>query len=397
MKGCDMRPRLLIVSALVALSMALTGCGTPSNTSAADVACSDVESELAAVNSALEGTLSVIDRQTAEDDKAALEARQAECAAALPSPTETTSASAEVGNVVVVDCRDSVAHYVQLSKGFTPDQYVVGSINDTLPGATANRGGAFSSKAVTTKVELREQLNSGSPEAEAVNADVQEQVAGEGPSLESVQNVDNWVSVQYLIPVVWPENTTFVGGQAQPAGVLDNGKIGEISWIYVSEVGCELAKDTKVKTDEQVKAVVAQTASKRGACLNGKSHPVPADNYVPHPQPPPPPRPDNPPPGGLTPKDSSRDVLVNPAVPLAVRGPGTTPPGGNPGPATPPVDDSTGGAPAAPAPAPAPAPPPPPSGPGTDPGAIPEPTEPAQPAPEAPTPEDPAGGTGDDF
>jgi len=62
---------------------------------------------------------------------------------------------------------------------------------------------------------------------------------------------------------------------------------------------------------------------------------------------------------GLTPKDPSRDVNVNPAVPDQVKGPGTTPVGGNPGPATPPVDSPSG----CQGPCPT-APPPPPPGPG---------------------------------
>ncbi len=40
--------------------------------------------------------------------------------------------------------------------------------------------------------------------------------------------------------------------------------------------------------------------------------------------------------------DPSEDVLLNPDVPDQVKGPGTTPPGGDPGPARPPVDSPTG-------------------------------------------------------
>jgi hypothetical protein len=48
------------------------------------------------------------------------------------------------------------------------------------------------------------------------------------------------------------------------------------------------------------------------------------------------------PPSGVCPKNPGADVNVNPRVPPAVRGPGTTPIGVNPGPATPVVDSPTG-------------------------------------------------------
>jgi len=44
----------------------------------------------------------------------------------------------------------------------------------------------------------------------------------------------------------------------------------------------------------------------------------------------------------LKPKDPTQDPLVNPAVPPIVKGPGSTPPGGDPGKPTPPVDSPTG-------------------------------------------------------
>lgn len=84
--------------------------------------------------------------------------------------------------------------------------------------------------------------------------------------------------------------------------------------------------------------------------------------------------------------DPVNDVNVNPAVPPQVRGPGTTPVGTDPGPATPPVDSPTGCDGPCPAPAPAPAPAPQPSTPPSEPAPVPTPWEP----PEAtPVPTDP--------
>lgn len=65
------------------------------------------------------------------------------------------------------------------------------------------------------------------------------------------------------------------------------------------------------------------------------------------------------PPTGLTPKDPSKDVLLNPDVPEGVRGPGTTPVGVDPGLPTAPVDSPSGCN--GPCPT-APPPPPPPPG-----------------------------------
>ena len=93
-------------------------------------------------------------------------------------------------------------------------------------------------------------------------------------------------------------------------------------------------------------------------------------------------RPPTTPPATLTPKDPSKDVNVNKDVPEQVRGPGTTPVGGDPGPAEEPVDSDTGcdGACTNPsAPAPSPAASTPPSGGG--PTQLPAPTE----APVTPT------------
>jgi len=80
-------------------------------------------------------------------------------------------------------------------------------------------------------------------------------------------------------------------------------------------------------------------------------NPIPGVPEKPRPAPPaqpsqpdgpqPPGKPDKPPPG-VTPKDPSKDVNVNPAVPEQVRGPGTTPVGTDPGPATPVYDTPTG-------------------------------------------------------
>ena len=52
--------------------------------------------------------------------------------------------------------------------------------------------------------------------------------------------------------------------------------------------------------------------------------------------------PEAPPPPGLTPKDPSKDVLLNPEVPAQVRGPGTTPVGVDPGPPVAPIDSPSG-------------------------------------------------------
>lgn len=84
----------------------------------------------------------------------------------------------------------------------------------------------------------------------------------------------------------------------------------------------------------------------------------------------------------LTPKDPSKDVNKNPDVPAQVRGPGTTPVGSDPGPATKPTDSPTGcqGSCAA---SPAPAASAPPRGGGSV--TLAPPTEPATPASDAPT------------
>lgn len=67
-------------------------------------------------------------------------------------------------------------------------------------------------------------------------------------------------------------------------------------------------------------------------CKEGCNPPPPRDNCKDHPTTP----------ECLTPKDPSQDPMNNPDVPDQVKGPGTTPPNGNPGPATQPHDTDTG-------------------------------------------------------
>jgi hypothetical protein len=295
------------------------------------------------------------------------------------------------GVVAVADCRVMAAHYVQMAKGFTPDQYVVGKIDASQPGVSANRGGAFSNAPVTTKAELRKQLNANTAQAKAVIADVQQQVSSK-VTVADVKNVNNWVSVQYKVAVVWPDNTTFVGGKEKAAGQLDNGLVGEVSWIFVSKKGCAIAKATLVSASTPAD-VTKETASKRGACLNGKSHPKPKPpNPTPTPTPTPTPSPSCPPnmPHGHWPickDDPSHDPIVNPSVPDQVKGPGT----GVTGPPSTPTDGPCGIT-TCPTATPKPTPPS-----GGGPTTLPSPTTSPSPASDAPSPSAPASGTPGDF
>ena len=277
----------MIVSALVALAMALTGCGTPSNTSAAaDVACSDVESELAAVNEALDGTLSVVDRKTAEDDKAALEARQAEAECSdveAPSASPTPSPEASDREVVV-----DIAGQAMSQLGFDPEQHKVDDqIDQAVAQAVEAGDGVFTDTKLTSPQAAASFIDSGTPESMAVIAEAEAQT---GATPEELADPANWVAITTGEPIAWGGNTYWYGGAMTGAETIRHDPSGSVVMVFVPPGQVASGKVTSV-------------FFLRGACGNPQTAPPVPSKGNPA-QPPVPTCPDGRPvpPSGLCPK-----------------------------------------------------------------------------------------------
>lgn len=239
----------------------------------------------------------------------------------------------------------------------------------------------FSDQRLSTAEVTAAFMASGTPAAKAALA---EAMAQTWATPEELADPNNWIAVQTGEAIVWKGNTFLLSGKMVETGRDRIDQPGSVMMIFIPPRQL-LAGD------------VTSVFIIRGVCKNPQ---------VLYPQPAPPTTPPGEglcrstgepvPPNGLCPKDPTQDVLINPDVPDQVKGPGTTPIGVNPGPATKPTDSPTGCN--GPCPKPGgttPKPPAPPSGPG--PVVLPPPTQAPVPATGAPVPTAPATGTPDDF
>lgn len=230
-----------------------------------------------------------------------------------------------------------------ISQGFKPGEFTVGvdKFNLSLPAAKQAGPGSFSTKPLTTSAMLIAFLESGDSAAKAAKG----HAATQGSATDAqLFDPENWQGFQLLVPSSWAGNTVFVSGSEKPVGTL-NSQVGDIGWVFINPADC-----TKAGLKLQHVALI------RMGCANPQNVlPTPttppggqggcAENCSPTPVPQCPPdqhpSPINPA-VCIVPKNGPSDVNVNPSVPPAVRGPGTTIGGVTPPPAVPPTDSPTG-------------------------------------------------------
>ncbi len=250
------------------------------------------------------------------------------------------------------DCNNQQAvSNLLMEQGFKAGDFTVGEdkFNLDLPAAKQAGDGKFADKPLTTKDAYVAFLKSDVPAAQAVKKHLLE--AQPGATADQIVDPNNIEGFQILVESEWGGNTSFADGKTVAAGTRQSQK-GDIGWVFINPSAC--TKNGNVPT-------TALTVV-RMACGNPQLTPPTPVGGKPTPSTSPPGTPTTtstttppntpvcqynsslPPnsPMCLPPKVPTQDVNVNPAVPSGVQGPGTTPVGTDPGPATPVYDTPCG-------------------------------------------------------
>lgn len=121
--------------------------------------------------------------------------------------------------------------------GFTGEQLrVEGDFDLSLPGVQDRGNGSFSEKPVTDKESLVAFLNSDSPAASAARDRVLSSIPESGH--ERAMDGSGWTGVQFVSPITFVGNTTYVDGQAVDAGHRESLN-GDIWWFHV-DMDCNI-------------------------------------------------------------------------------------------------------------------------------------------------------------
>ncbi len=225
------------------------------------------------------------------------------------------------------------------NQGFKDGQFVIGQDKIDWSASEANQRGstAFSSKTPKSASELTKQLASKEVKAQTALVSLEKQA---GATEAQMLDAKNWVPAQFKVKSEWPGNTSYQNGAVVSAGTRKS-DTGDVVWLFVHPDVCVQVMNGQVPPENAVTADRAGCGNPQTSLptpVGGKPVPtVPPTSLPPVTTVPTPPTTTT-----LTPKDPSKDVLLNPAVPPAVKGSGTTPVGTSPGPATPVYDTPCG-------------------------------------------------------
>jgi hypothetical protein len=176
----------------------------------------------------------------------------------------------------------AVVGFAMLGQGFQPGEFVVGGdqIDWSAPEANSRGGAAFGDVTPTTPGELVAKLSS--PDEKSVAA-LNALLFTSAAPREQLLDPNNWVPVQWNVPVDMPGNTAYSGGASTGAGTRHS-KAGDVGWYFVKPDKCGQAMDGSVPPHDVIVMV-------RAGCSNLQTAPVVPANPSPAPAPAPTPGP----------------------------------------------------------------------------------------------------------
>jgi hypothetical protein len=320
---------------VVVVGLSLTACGS-NKSDTVKVSCKNVDTQLVSAKASLDkATAKLVDvkdtpgeksvKQDVTEAKATLSALN-KCDHAVPAVAQKTPDMTLAG-----------ADLAKIYQGFEKGQVKIGA--DQIPASAHERASvAFTKKTIETRQDLMNFFKSDRKVAKQARSRVTKALRKAGVSKDEIHRAlttsDRWIWVAPTVPSQISGTTYPVNGGVIKVGEPRSVASNDAMWFYVTEDG-HIVRDAAVRADCGNPEVTTITPIPPGhgappiTCVSGcvqtpycKMHPTA--------------------PKCLTPKDPTKDVLVNPNVPDQVKGPGTTPVGTSPGPATKPVDSSTG-------------------------------------------------------
>lgn len=227
-----------------------------------------------------------------------------------PTPPENDNPEVQLA-VAGTGCdKAAVVGFAMLGQGFQPGEFVVGGdqIDWAAPEANSRGGAAFGDVTPTSPAELVAKLSS--PDEKSVAALNALLLTSAAPR-EQLLDSNNWVAVQWNVPVDMPGNTAYSGGASTGAGTRHS-NAGDVGWYFVKPAECGKAMSGEVPPHDVIVMV-------RAGCTNLQTAPVVPANPTPAPAPTPAPGP------GPAPKPPTT------CDPRVCKGPATAPVPGDPG------------------------------------------------------------------
>lgn len=323
---------------VVVLSVALTACGN-SKPATVKVSCKDVKTQLVAAQSKLDNATAELKKVNGSPAEKSVKQDVTKAKATVNALNDCKTAEPVVApQASVPDLTLAGTDLAKIYQGFEKGQVKIGG--GKIPKSPQERATvAFTKKTIETRQDLVNFFASDNKLAKQAKARVVRNLRKHHVSNEEIKraisNGDRWIWVAPTVPssimgTTYPSAGGIIKVKA-PRGVAANDAI----WYYVTEDG-HVYGDVSVRADCGNAEVITVTPIPPGStpppisCVTNCAPPTPyCKNHPTAPQ-------------CLTPKDPTKDVNVNPQVPAQVKGHGTTPVGTSPGPATKPVDSSTG-------------------------------------------------------
>ncbi len=177
-----------------------------------------------------------------------------------------------------------VVGFAMLGQGFQPGQFVIGDqVNWSAAEANSRGAAAFGDVTPKSPQELVAKLSAADPKSVAALNGL---LFTSASPREQLLDPNNWIAVQWNIPVNMPGNTAYRNGQTADAGTRHS-NAGDVGWYFVKPAECGKAMSGDVPPINVIVMV-------RAGCSNLQTKPVVPANPTPAPGPGPAPKPPTP-------------------------------------------------------------------------------------------------------